>query len=128
MLHQAHAFAPIGCPVVDAANLVFVALGKLAPHHLVAAPPLFFVRFMGKLSFHHIAHIAVECAFFVEQGRGAGAEAMRAVVATMAPLIAAWAKGFSCHSANRTVITTTKKVQGIDAAVSATMAPVQRRR
>jgi len=53
---------------------------------------------------------------------------MRAVVATMAPLIAAWAKGFSCHSANRTVITTTKKVQGIDAAVSATMAPVQRRR
>ena len=69
MLHQAYAFAPIGCPVVDAANLVLVALGKLAPYHLVAAPSLFLVRFMGELSFHHIA---IECAFFVEQGRSAG--------------------------------------------------------
>jgi hypothetical protein len=69
MLHQAHAFAPIVCSVVDAANLVLVALGKLAPHNLVAAPPLFLVRFMGELSFHHIA---AKCAFFIEQGRGAG--------------------------------------------------------
>ena len=41
MLHEARALAPIGCPVVDAANLGFVALGKLAPHHLVTAPSLF---------------------------------------------------------------------------------------
>jgi hypothetical protein len=34
---------------------------------------------MGELSFDHIA---IECTFFVEQGRGAGAEAVRAVVAT----------------------------------------------
>jgi len=50
MLHQAHAFAPIGCPVVDAANLVFVALASCAAPPR-PAPPLFFVRFMGKLSF-----------------------------------------------------------------------------
>src|ERR1700740_295271 len=85
MLHQAHAFAPIGCPVVDATNLVLVALGKLAPYHLVAASPLFLVCFMGELSFHHIA---VECAFFVEQGRSAGAKSMRAVVAAGASVIA----------------------------------------
>ena len=48
-----------------AANLILVALGKLAPYHLVAAPPLFFIRFMGELGLHHIA---VERAFFVEQG------------------------------------------------------------
>jgi hypothetical protein len=76
MLHQAHAFAPIGCPVVDATNLVLVALGKLAPHHLVASLVLF-LRVAGELGFHHIA---VEHALLVEQGRPCRAEAGRAVV------------------------------------------------
>ncbi len=63
MLHQAHAFAPIGCPLVDATNLVLVALGKLAPHDLVASLALF-LRVAGELGFHHIA---VEHALLVEQ-------------------------------------------------------------
>src|SRR5262245_284221 len=85
MLHQAHAFAPIGRPVVDAANLVLVALAKLAPDHLVAAPLLFFIRLMGELGFHHIT---IERAFLVEQGRGGGAEAVRTVVATGTGVVA----------------------------------------
>jgi hypothetical protein len=60
------------------------------PWQAGAAPPRrgatsFFLRFMGELSFDHIA---IECAFFVEQGRGAGAEAVRAVVATGACIVA----------------------------------------
>jgi excisionase family DNA binding protein len=40
---------------------------------------------MGELGLHHIA---VECAFFVKQGRGGGAEAVRAVVAAGTGIVA----------------------------------------
>ena len=54
MLHQTHALGPISRTVINAANLVLVALAKLAPHHLVASPPLLFFRRMGKLGFNDI--------------------------------------------------------------------------
>lgn len=58
-----HAFGPIGRTAIDAADLVLVALAKLAPHHLVA-PPALFLRVVGDLGFHYIA---VERALLVEQ-------------------------------------------------------------
>jgi hypothetical protein len=42
MLHYTHAFGPIGRTAIDAADLVLVALAKLAPNHFVAPPALFF--------------------------------------------------------------------------------------
>jgi hypothetical protein len=68
-----HRRGPIGRTVVDAADLILVALTKLAPHHLVAGALI--LRVVGGFGFHHIA---VDRALLIELGRRGRAEAVRA--------------------------------------------------